>query len=129
MELSFVLEPLIATKAKKRQLASQNNDAGKAVRENSHELEQKGRTDESLAQIAGISSNTIRRAKVIKEHGTPEQIERAGVDGCENLTAQFCAVTCSTEKWCRSVQIWMDRRNFTPVKNDGRLINLSSEVS
>lgn len=125
MELSFVLEPLIATKAKERQ--GQRNDLN--IRENSHECSEKGRTDESLAQIAGISSNTIRRAKVIKEHGTPEQIERAGVDGCENLTAQFCAVTCSTEKWCRSVQIWMDRRNFTPVKNDGRLINLSSEVS
>lgn len=66
----MVLEPLIAAKAKERQVAAQNNNAGMAVRENSRELEQKGRTDESLAQIAGISSNTIRRAKVIKEQGT-----------------------------------------------------------
>lgn len=69
-ELALVLEPLIAAKAKERQVAAQNNNAGMAVRENSRELEQKGRTDESLAQIAGISSNTIRRAKVIKEQGT-----------------------------------------------------------
>lgn len=67
-ELTFVLEPLIAAKAKERQ-ATSTGGANPQLRENSHEAE-KGRTDESLAQIAGVSSNTIRRAKVIKEQGT-----------------------------------------------------------
>lgn len=67
-DLAFVLEPLIAAKAKERQVAGLKQN--QTVRENSHEREQQSRTDESLAQIAGISSNTIRRAKVIKEQGT-----------------------------------------------------------
>ena len=46
----MILEPLIAAKAKERQ--GQRNDLN--IRENSRECLEKGRTDESLAQIAGI---------------------------------------------------------------------------
>ena len=49
-------ESLIAAKAKQRQVAAQNNNAGKAVRENSHEQMEAGRTDETLAQMVGVSS-------------------------------------------------------------------------
>ncbi len=59
-ELVLILEPMIAAKAKERKIGSLVQYG--PVRENSHEREEeKGRTDESLAQIAGISSNSIRR--------------------------------------------------------------------
>lgn len=67
-ELVRVLEPLVAAKAKERQ-ATSTGGVNPQLRENSREAE-KGRTDETLAQIAGISTNTIRRAKVI-EDGIP----------------------------------------------------------
>ena len=60
------LSPLIAAKAKERQLAGLKQN--QTVRENSREREQQERTDESLAQIAGISSNTIRRARCQYRH-------------------------------------------------------------
>ena len=66
-ELAFVLEPLIAAKAKERQAEFYGNQHTGVLRENSHEVQGRGRTDESLAKIAGTSSNTIRRAKIIKE--------------------------------------------------------------
>lgn len=81
-ELALVLEPLIAAKAMENKSA--NGGDKKSECENSHTPIEKMRTDESLAQIAGISSNTIRRAKVIKEQGTPEQIERARKGGTGN---------------------------------------------
>lgn len=98
-ELAFVLEPLIAARAKERQ--GQRNDLN--IRENSHECYEKGRTDESLAKIAGISSNTIRRAKIIKEKGTTEQIERARKGGRGNsVNAIYTEIQHKdiTEKTC-----------------------------
>ena len=50
--IPLILEPLIAAKAKERQ-ATSTGGASPQLRENSREAE-KGRTDESLAQIAGI---------------------------------------------------------------------------
>ena len=78
-ELALLYEPMIAAKARERQ-ATSTGGSNPQLRENSHEAEN-GRTDETIAKIAGISSNTIRRAKVIKERGTPEQIERARIGG------------------------------------------------
>ena len=72
MGLFVFYEPLVAAKAKERQ-ATSTGGANPQLRENSHEAE-KGRTDESLAQIAGVSSQTIRRTKVVKELGGGFQV-------------------------------------------------------
>lgn len=56
-KVALVLEPLIAAKAKANKSA--NGGDKKPERENSRTPIEKMRTDESLAQIAGISSNTV----------------------------------------------------------------------
>lgn len=53
-----MLKKLVAAGAKERQGA--RNDLN--IREISHECPAGGRTDETLAKTAGISSDTIRRA-------------------------------------------------------------------
>ena len=90
--LALVLEPLIAAKAKERQ-ATSTGGAKPQLRENSHEAE-RGRTDESLAQIAGISSNTIRRA-VREQHKkiNPVQEPRGG-EGMNKDRRQELAGIC-----------------------------------
>lgn len=65
--LALRLKPAIAEKAKERQ--GTRTDLN--IRENSHECEP-GRTDEQLANVAGLSSNTIRRVETIEEKATPE---------------------------------------------------------
>lgn len=71
-ELVLELEPLVAAKAKERQIAAQNNNAGKAVRENSHEQVDAGRTDETLSKIAGVSSNTMLNFTPVKNGDLPK---------------------------------------------------------
>ena len=49
-------EPLIAARARLRQLASQNNNAAKAVTANLPELERFGETRDELAEMSGVSA-------------------------------------------------------------------------
>lgn len=59
-ELVLELEPLVAAKAKERQIAGLKQSH--TVPESSQE--RCGEASETLAQIAGVSSNTIRRVKL-----------------------------------------------------------------
>ena len=61
-ELVLILEPMIKDKAKERQLAAQNNNAGRAVPQKS--AEQKPiETREELAKTAGVSHDTIHKVR------------------------------------------------------------------
>lgn len=69
-ELALRLKESVAAEAKKRQVRKP-----KSVRENSHE--QNERTDEQLATMAGVSSNTIRRVEKIVTQAAPAVVEAA----------------------------------------------------
>lgn len=69
-ELALKLKEAVAAEAKARQVRKP-----KSVRENSHE--QNERTDEKLAEMAGVSSNTIRRVEKIIAGAEPEIVEAA----------------------------------------------------
>ena len=72
-ELALRLKEAIAKEAKARQLAQLKKGAEKPVRENSHERED--RTDEKLASLAGVSSNTIRRVEKIVTEAKPAVVD------------------------------------------------------
>ncbi|MCO6433470.1 hypothetical protein [Nitrosomonas nitrosa] len=55
MKPALKAEPLIAARARLRQLASQNNNAAKAVTANLPELERFGETRDELAAPAKVS--------------------------------------------------------------------------
>ena len=67
--------------AKERQLAAQNNNAGRAVKAKLPEQETgagdtgSGDSAEAVAKAAGVSARTLKDAKVVSEKGTPEQIK------------------------------------------------------
>lgn len=68
-ELALVLEPLVAAKAKERQAAG-----GKAkVLQNSGEPPV--RTDKELAAVAGVSHDTLAKAKFLRDRATPKTKE------------------------------------------------------
>jgi N6-adenosine-specific RNA methylase IME4 len=69
-ELTLVAKPIIEAKAKANQVRKPSD----SVRENSHE---QTRTDEVLADMAGVSSNTIRKVERIQQQAAPELIEAA----------------------------------------------------
>jgi len=60
-----MLEPLIREEAKKRQLAAQNNNAGRAVMQNSAQQES-SKTRDEVAKIAGVSHDTIRKLQTVQ---------------------------------------------------------------
>lgn len=62
-ELALIAKPLIEAKARANQ---QGGQGGVLLSENSHEAT---RTDETLADMAGVSSNTIRKVERITEAG------------------------------------------------------------
>lgn len=76
-ELALKLKDAIAAEAKKRQVkAGKEHGRGREkIRENSHEPNK--RTDEELAEMAGVSSNTIRRVEKIVAEAEPEVVEAA----------------------------------------------------
>ena len=65
-ELALKLEPMLAAQAKERMLS------GKAHPDQNSD---QGRTLSELAKVAGLSHDTIHRAKVISEQATPEPQE------------------------------------------------------
>ena len=70
--LALILEPLIAAKGKEKQREHGNTAPGKkkSLLENSPKVIN---ARKELAKIAGVSDNTIGKAKKIKEKATPEQ--------------------------------------------------------
>ena len=98
-ELALRLKPVVEKKAKERQGARNDlNIVQKSAPSESH------KSRDELAAIAGISHDTLKKAEVIKEKGTPEQIQRARGGGKGNkigtiyneiatsgIEAQICA--------------------------------------
>ena len=83
-ELALVAKPLIEAKARANQGA--RND----IRENSHEG---SRTDETLADMAGVSSNTIRKVERIAQQGDDKLKELARSDDVSiHLASQVLAL-------------------------------------
>lgn len=85
-EVALKYEKVIAERMKERQLEGQR--LGREVRytgsrPNGQELEPTSRRKE-LAKIANTSEGSIQRSKLILEHGTQEQIDRARKGGAGN---------------------------------------------
>ena len=72
--LALKLEPLYEAEAKNNQKRSPGR--GKKGFQNSGNLFCKVSTDRDIAQIAGVSHDTINRVRKIIEQGTPEQINK-----------------------------------------------------
>lgn len=75
-ELALKLKPIIQGKAKSNQIMG-----GGAVRQKSA---QPVKSRDELAKLAGISHDTLLKAEMIQNQGTPEQIERARQGGRGN---------------------------------------------
>jgi hypothetical protein len=69
--LVLVLEPLLAAQARARQLAHLKTGETTPLCPNGHNGVP--RTDQQLAEIAGVGKNTIQDVRMIERHGTPEQ--------------------------------------------------------
>ena len=76
-ELALHLKPIIAEKAKERQIRKPLASVPPKL------AEQKDARDE-LAKLAGVSHGTLDKAEKILNDGTPEQIERARTSGQHN---------------------------------------------
>lgn len=70
--------------ARERQLASQNNDKGRAVWANLPKQGDSGRVSDRMASKLGISARTYQDARTVVEQGTQEQIERMDKGGKGN---------------------------------------------
>ena len=78
-ELALKLKPAVEKKAKERQGARNDLNIPQKTAES-----RKGESRDELAAIAGISHDTLKKAEVIKEKGTPEQLKRAREGGKGN---------------------------------------------
>ena len=76
-ELALRLKPIVQEKAKEKQAEFYGNQYKSGLRQKSDEVQT--RTDEELAKLAGVSRDTIRKVELIKNEGTEEQIQRAGI--------------------------------------------------
>jgi hypothetical protein len=79
--LAIRLKPMFEVKAKERQLATQNNESGKAVRANLPELV-KGKSVDQAAAAVGVSGRTVQDAEYVKKHA-PEVFEKIGTKGAD----------------------------------------------
>ena len=83
--LALRMKPIIEARAKTQQLRKPES-----VREKSHEQTPSIRTDEAVANLANISSNTIRKVEQIENTAAPEvKALAASGDVSINLAAQF----------------------------------------
>ena len=64
--------PILEEQAKLRKLATQNNDAGKAVVPNLAQQEKKGRVRDQLAAEAGVSKMTYTNLRTVNQKGSDE---------------------------------------------------------
>lgn len=80
--LALRLKPIIQEKAKARKLSNLkqfNTDVQKSALR-----DEKRKTRDELAKLAGVSHDTIEKVETIQKEGTPEQIERAKKGGKGN---------------------------------------------
>src|SRR3989304_5080082 len=71
--LALKLEPLVAAKAKANQIATLKK--GKSVPQNSAKREKPIDTRKELAKVAGLSHDTITKAKLIAEHANGKRTD------------------------------------------------------
>ena len=62
--LALQLEPLYAAEAKRRQAEYHGNQYESGLSQKSDEVQTPGRTDERIAEVAGVSRDTMRKVKV-----------------------------------------------------------------
>ena len=78
-ELALKLKPVVEKKAEARKLSTLKQNVSD-TQKSAERIE----TRDELAAMAGISHDTLKRAEVIKEKGTPEQVQRAREGGKGN---------------------------------------------
>ena len=78
-ELALRLKPVVEKKAEARKLSTLKQNVSD-TQKSAERIE----TRDELAAMAGISHDTLKRAEVIKEKGTPEQVQRAREGGKGN---------------------------------------------
>jgi ParB family chromosome partitioning protein len=89
-ELALIAKPLIEAKARANQVASGGDVRSRAVPENSPEPIE---TRETLADMAGVSSNTIRKVERIAQQGDDKLKELARADDVSiHLASQVLAL-------------------------------------
>jgi hypothetical protein len=86
VELALMMKPIIEGRARAKQESGINQHS---LRQNSDEPSQSIRTDDAVADMAGVSRDTVRKVEAIKESAPAEvqQAVRAG-DMSINLAAQ-----------------------------------------
>lgn len=82
-EVALKYQKIIADEMKKRQLSGLKHSGDSSFRPNGQN-DKGGGTRKELAKIAGTSEGSIQRSKLIIEHGTQEQIDRARKGGAGN---------------------------------------------
>ena len=78
-ELALKLKPVVEKKAEARKLSTLKQNVSD-TQKSAERIE----TRDELAAMTGISHDTLKRAEVIKEKGTPEQVQRAREGGKGN---------------------------------------------
>lgn len=82
------IKPLFEDEAKKRQLATQNNNAAKAVVANLPQQVETGKAREQAAQAVNVSPRSVENASKVLREGTPELVQA--------VETGHVAVLCST---------------------------------
>ena len=85
-ELAFTLEDVIKERAKSN-LSAGGGDKKSGLQLVGNPID-KIHTDDELGKIARVSKETIRRARIIREEGTPEQVDQYKT-GQKKITAIF----------------------------------------
>lgn len=81
-ELALQLKPVVKAEAKSNLVVSTGGANPRPLQKS--EKVAPIHTDERIAKVAGVSRDTLRKAEVIKEEGTSEQIQRARKGGQGN---------------------------------------------
>lgn len=85
--LALKLKPMIAEKAKENMLATQKNESASAFQKSDRQVN----TAKELANIAGVSHDTIHKVEVI-ESKAPEALKQQVKSGDKSINSAYCEV-------------------------------------
>jgi hypothetical protein len=88
------IKPQFEAESRERQLASQNNDAGRSVHENLPELDRRQSRDDAAAAV-NVSPRLVESAAKVQKNGTPKLVEM--VDAGEVAVSAAESVACLPE--------------------------------
>jgi phage N-6-adenine-methyltransferase len=119
--LALKLEPLIAAKAKERQIATLKRGD---VMPDTQKSAERGETREELAKVAGVSHDTIDKMKVIEESGN-EELKKAVLAGDVKINA-----AATTIKTMEKVQLFTSETDewYTPKEIIDSVIQMFGEI-